>query len=68
MDQRIDAHKLLALQSRQLVVVERALEALTRHLGSDTLADELLVMAEQHGDDLAGSLLWRLARLARRPR
>lgn len=57
---------LVALNTRRITAIERSLELLTRHVGTDAMADELDVLARMDREDAAGSLYWRLARLARR--
>lgn len=69
MDTRTDTlATLVALNTRRITALERSLERVVRHLGTDDLADELDVLAHAERDDPAGSLYWRLARLARRQR
>lgn len=69
MDKRTDTlATLVALNTRRITAIERSLELLVRHVGTDALADELDVLARMDREDAAGSLYWRLARLARRQR
>jgi hypothetical protein len=59
---------LVALTARRVEHLERALEIVARHVGTDALADELHALAHAGRDDPAASLHWRLTRLARRQR
>lgn len=59
---------LLALTARRVEHLERALELVVRHVGTQALADELDALAQASRDDTAGSLHCRLARQARRQR
>lgn len=67
MDTRNDTlTRLLALTSRRVTVLERALAVVVRHARTDEMADELLMLAQERADDEAASALHTLARMARR--